>query len=115
MTELATLLGDSRVGTLRRDRNGRISFGYDEAWRQSRGAYPLSLSMPLTATRHDHGTVDPFLWGLLPDNERVLDRWAKEFHVSARSAFIGHSSFPPGSTESERFSSSIRCSTRLDT
>jgi serine/threonine-protein kinase HipA len=87
MTELATLLGDSRVGTLRRDRNGRVSFVYDEAWRQSRGAYPLSLSMPLTAARHDHGTVDPFLWGLLPDSERVLDRWAKQFHVSARSAF----------------------------
>jgi serine/threonine-protein kinase HipA len=87
MTELATLLGDQRVGTLRRDRNGRVSFLYEEAWRQCRGAYPLSLSMPLTAAKHDHGTVDPFLWGLLPNDERVLDRWAKEFHVSARSAF----------------------------
>jgi hypothetical protein len=38
MTELATLLGDTRVGTVRRDRNGRTSFVYEEAWRQSRGA-----------------------------------------------------------------------------
>ena len=43
--------------------------------------------MPLTAAQHGHVTVDAFVWGLLPDNERVLDRWAKQFHVSARSAF----------------------------
>ena len=29
----------------------------------------------------------PILWGLLPDNERVLDRWAKKFQVSARNVF----------------------------
>src|SRR5262249_18335136 len=28
-----------------------------------------------------------FLWGLLPDNEFVLDRWARRFQVSARNVF----------------------------
>ena len=87
MSELTTLLGDRSVGVLRRERNGRVSFVYDEAWQGSPGAYPLSLSMPLTAAQHGHATVEAFVWGLLPDNERVLDRWAKQFHVSARSAF----------------------------
>lgn len=43
--------------------------------------------MPLAAAAHGHTRIEAFLWGLLPDNEFVLDRWAKRFHVSARSAF----------------------------
>ncbi|MGY3424196.1 serine/threonine-protein kinase HipA [Bradyrhizobium sp. F1.13.4] len=31
--------------------------------------------------------VQAFLWGLLPDNERVLERWARRFQVSARNVF----------------------------
>jgi HipA-like protein len=23
-------------------------------------------------------TIHPYLWGLLPDNDRVLERWARE-------------------------------------
>jgi serine/threonine-protein kinase HipA len=87
MSELVTLLGDDVIGAVRRDRNGRLSFVYDDAWRGRRGALPLSLSLPLAAKEHPHAPVDAFLWGLLPDNERVLDRWAQQFHVSARSAF----------------------------
>lgn len=43
--------------------------------------------MPLAAAEHGRGVVESFLWGLLPDNERVLDRWAQKFQVSARNAF----------------------------
>jgi len=87
MSELVTLLGDDAIGVVRRDRSGRLTFVYDETWRRQRDAVPLSLSMPLAAREHGHAPVDAFLWGLLPDNERVLDAWAKQFHVSARSAF----------------------------
>ena len=31
--------------------------------------------------------MTPWLWGLLPDNEAVLRRWARHFHVSASSPF----------------------------
>jgi serine/threonine-protein kinase HipA len=85
--ELILLLGDSDVGRLRRDRNGRVSLRYTPAWRAAPGAFPLSVSMPLALEEHGHASVDPFLWGLLPDNELILDRWARRFRVSARSAF----------------------------
>ncbi len=87
MSELVTLLGDEVIGVARRDRNGRLAFVYDDAWRRKRDAIALSLSMPLAAAEHGHAAVDAFLWGLLPDHERILDAWARRFHVSARSAF----------------------------
>lgn len=43
--------------------------------------------MPLAAEEHGPAAVQAFLWGLLPDDERVLDRWAKKFQVSARNVF----------------------------
>lgn len=87
MSELVTLLGDDVIGAVRRDRSGRVTFVYNETWRRKRDAVPLSLSMPLAAAEHGHATVDAFLRGLLPDNERVLDAWGKQFQVSARNAF----------------------------
>ena len=66
---------------------GTLRFTYDDTWRSSPGAYPLSLSMPLTAATHPHGPVSAYLWGLLPDNQGVIDRWARRFQVSARSPF----------------------------
>jgi serine/threonine-protein kinase HipA len=85
--ELVALLDGNEVGRVRNDARGRLTFVYDSVWRGKAGAYPLSLSMPLAAEAHGPAAVQAFLWGLLPDNERVLDRWAKKFQVSARSAF----------------------------
>src|ERR1700751_1929901 len=31
--------------------------------------------------------IEPFLWGLLPDNEIVLGQWARKFHDSSRHVF----------------------------
>jgi serine/threonine-protein kinase HipA len=36
---------------------------------------------------HEHDKIETFLWGLLPDNEFVLGRWAQRFQVSARNVF----------------------------
>lgn len=85
--QLIALLAGREIGRLHRQASGRLAFTYDGDWRQDDDAYPLSLSMPLAASEHGPGGVEPFLWGLLPDNDRVLDRWAKRFQVSARSAF----------------------------
>lgn len=87
MKELIAFLGDARIGVIRRDRSGRLTFEYDEEWRARRGAVPLSLSMPLAMSAHGNAVVAPFLWGLLPDNEVILDAWAKRFQVSARNPF----------------------------
>jgi serine/threonine-protein kinase HipA len=85
--ELVALLGGQDIGRVRREAKGQLTFAYDRAWRETDEAYPLSLSMPLAAAEHGMGVVEPFLWGLLPDNELVLDRWARKFQVSARNPF----------------------------
>ncbi len=84
--ELVALLGDRRIGALR-SRGGRTSFRYDGSWLDDPDAIPLSLSMPLAVAEHSHRAVEPFLWGLLPDNEVIIGRWAQRFQVSAHSAF----------------------------
>ncbi len=86
MTELLALLQEREVGTVRQQR-GRLGFVYADTWRSAPGAYPLSLSMPLSAAEHSHAAIDSYLWGLLPDNDVVLERWGQRFHVSPRSAF----------------------------
>jgi serine/threonine-protein kinase HipA len=86
MSELQVLLDGRDVGVVRQTR-GRLGFTYADSWREAEGAYPLSLSMPLAATEHPHAAIEPFIWGLLPDNEFVLSRWAQKFQVSARNAF----------------------------
>jgi len=85
--ELVALVENREMGRVRRDRNGRLSFAYAEDWRTAADAFPLSLSMPLALGEHGHAKIDPYLWGLLPDNEQVLDKWGRKFHVSARNAF----------------------------
>ncbi|MDZ7627093.1 MAG: type II toxin-antitoxin system HipA family toxin [Parvularculaceae bacterium] len=86
MKELIALLDGREVGIVRQDRN-RLTFTYLDSWRTAPGAYPLSLSMPLAAAEHSHAAIEPFLWGLLPDNEFVLARWAQRFQVSPRNPF----------------------------
>ena len=50
-------------------------------------AFALSLSMPRGLAEHGNAKIDPWLWGLLPDNDRVLEQWGRRFQVSARNAF----------------------------
>ena len=85
--ELVVLLGDGVVGRLASGGGGKLVFTYDDRWRSDPNAYPLSVSMPLAAREHAGEVVAAYLWGLLPDNEVILDAWAKRFHVSARSPF----------------------------
>jgi serine/threonine-protein kinase HipA len=85
--ELIALVGASEMGRVQRHARGRLTVTYDDAWRNSADAYPLSLSMSLGAKEHGPDVVEAFLWGLLPDNEMVLERWAKKFQISARNVF----------------------------
>ncbi|EJW10829.1 HipA protein [Rhodovulum sp. PH10] len=86
-SELVALLDGKLVGRVQRDARGGIKFFYDDAWRTAADAYPLSLSMPLGAKEHGRAVTEAFLWGLLPDSEQVLARWAAKFQVSARNVF----------------------------
>jgi serine/threonine-protein kinase HipA len=84
---LLVILEDAVAGALSRARSGRLSFDYDQEYRARANATALSLSMPLQVASHGDRVVTPWLWGLLPDNEAVLRRWARHFHVSASSPF----------------------------
>jgi serine/threonine-protein kinase HipA len=85
--ELVALLDGKEIGRVGSDARGRPTFVYDDEWRNAANAYPLSLSAPLAAREHGPSVVQAFLWGLLPDNELVLGRWATKFQVSARNVF----------------------------
>ena len=84
---LAVLLDDSVAGALTRLSGGRLRFDYDDEYRARRDRVSLSLSMPIQVRSHGDRTVTPWLWGLLPDNDAVLARWARQFHASASSPF----------------------------
>ena len=85
--ELITILDRQTIGRVTTNARGRLTFSYDEKWRSAPDAYPLSISMPLALTEHPHRAIESFLWGLLPDNQVILDGWARKFQVSARNAF----------------------------
>lgn len=93
MTERVTLsvpiyYGDRLVGVIEKLADqGRLRFVYDDSWREVDGIWPLSLSLPLTQAVHTDQRrtalrpVTNFLFGLLPDNEAIIERWAREFGV----------------------------------
>jgi len=86
VTHLVVLMNGIEAGRLDYEQ-GRLSFTYDSGWRGRRGSIPISLSMPLTAASHTGAKVSAFIWGLLPDNELIIQEWARRFQVSARQPF----------------------------
>jgi serine/threonine-protein kinase HipA len=94
--DLVVILDDTVAGTLTRLNSGRLRFDYEDAYRDHPDATPLSVSMPTAVRSHSAAAITPWLWGLLPDNQAVLERWARDFHASAFSPFsllatpIGH-------------------------
>jgi serine/threonine-protein kinase HipA len=80
-------MAGERVGVIEQGDGGKLTLVYDDRWRLDKSATPLSLSMPLARREHHDALVRPFLWGLLPDNERVLERWARDYQVSAGNPF----------------------------
>lgn len=84
---LVVLLSGRPMGRVEQRPDGRLVFHYDDDWRRVEAAVPLSLSLPLTSRTHAHEPIEAFLWGLLPDNDIVLERWGKRFQVSPRNPF----------------------------
>lgn len=88
MSDQLAILADGQVmGAIRKDKRARLTLAYDADWRRAANAYPLSLSMPLVVAEHAHAKIEPWLWGLLPDNEAILARWGQRFQVSPRNPF----------------------------
>jgi serine/threonine-protein kinase HipA len=103
---LVVILDDVVAGTVTRVERGRLRFDYAANYGAANygaanygaanyGAAddgrstptPFSLSMPIQVRSHPDRVVTPWLWGLLPDSEAVLSRWARHFQVSAASPF----------------------------
>ena len=47
--ELIAIIDRTETGRVTRDRRARLSFTYNEEWRNSENTYPLSISMPLVS------------------------------------------------------------------
>ncbi len=85
MNALHVLLDGAVVATIH-EVGGDLELVYETSWVENPSAHPLSLSMPVAKLRH-RTPVRPFLWGLLPDNDAILERWGQRFGVSARNPF----------------------------
>lgn len=85
--QLNVFMNETPMGTLSRAHGGKLSFVYAETYLSGEDRVPLSLAMPLDERRYSHEKANPWLWGLLPDNELVLARWAQRFQVSPSNAF----------------------------
>ena len=83
MATLDVHMHGRHVGTLDGSDRRSLRFAYAPEYVGDPSSTPLSVSMPLRESPYSHATVHPYLWGLLPDNERVLERWAREFGCSS--------------------------------
>ena len=82
MTTLSVHLGGRLVGTLDAADRRSLRFTYSPQYVADSLSTPLSVSMPRRVSPYTHATVHPYLWGLLPDNDQVVERWAREFGCS---------------------------------
>jgi serine/threonine-protein kinase HipA len=77
MTEpLIVILGNVIAGSIAQLPGGRLRFDYDDTYTSRPDATPLSVSMPVQVPSHADRVITPWLWGLLPDSDAVLARWA---------------------------------------
>lgn len=83
---LHVYVGQRRVGAYDRKADGAISFRYAASWLESRYAFPISLSLPLSTRRWTGAAVQNVFDGLLPDNLETRNRLAA--HTGAESAGI---------------------------
>ncbi len=80
-------IADVLAGTVTQRPGGNFRFEYDAAYAADRASIPLSQSMPVPQRTHGTRSIANWMWGLLPDNEVTLNRWAQRFQVSARNPF----------------------------
>ena len=81
------LLSGDHAGRLVQSTDGALDLVYDDSYRRTGEATPVSLSMPLSRRNQPPAVVRAYCQGLLPDSELVLERWGRDFHVSAGNPF----------------------------
>ncbi len=85
---LEVRIADVHAGAVTQRPGGNFRFEYDASYVDRNQRVPLSQSIPLTQRVHGTRSISSWMWGLLPDNETTLDRWAARHRVSARNPFV---------------------------
>ena len=80
-------IADLLVGVVTQRPNGNFRFEYNTAYAATPTSIPLSFSLPLAKRTHGTRAIANWMWGLLPDNEVTLNRWAQRYRASARNPF----------------------------
>ena len=80
-------IADSLAGVVTQRPGGTFRFDYDPTYAGDPASIPLSHSMPITRRGHGTRPITNWMWGLLPDNDITLNRWAQRAQVSARNPF----------------------------
>lgn len=75
------------VGKLVKNKNGSLSFSYDENWLSLAGARPISLSLPLIDKIFTGDLVYNFFDNLLPDNPNIRNRIQSKFQIETGQPF----------------------------
>src|SRR4249920_2500256 len=86
MATLVVYFEQRRVGTIDIDKNGP-GFTYDPGWVGLKGAFPISITMPLRSVRIAPETFLPWAANLLPESEQL--RTLGQLLGMARSDVIG--------------------------
>src|SRR3954463_3136404 len=86
MAHLPVYFEQRRVGTIDIDKNGP-GFTYDPGWVGLKGAFPISITMPLRSERIASDTFLPWAANLLPESEQL--RTLGQLLGMARSDVIG--------------------------
>lgn len=79
---LRVYLNNRLVGQLSKEPSGAVIFRYDNAWLTRRGAFPVSLSLPLREDAYRGERVSAVFENLLPDSDALRRRVAER--VGAR-------------------------------
>lgn len=80
------------VGVLSVERDGRLTFEYDNDWLQrieagDPKAHVLSQSISARFPRHDHAVIAPFFEGLLPDNPNARTVLTRHFQLDVNDVY----------------------------
>lgn len=59
------------VGVIEVAGDGRLTFRYSDRWLATRGAFPVSVTMPLTDDPYASEIISPWLANLLPEEEQL--------------------------------------------
>lgn len=60
------------IGIIDVHSDGRLTFSYDQRWLDTKGNFPLSVTLPLTDATYPDAVITPWLANLLPEEQQLL-------------------------------------------